>query len=367
MAANRDRASLNTINLTRVIRSFDCTDLISFKMSSAPLLSLRMKSNRSTPPSERFHSFDDDMADRVRVMMLQEQSPTYKCNDYLLRRKMEQLEARASSCQTSCDSSPPILINEIDTLCREKMCEWAYRVVDHFQASREIVAIAFSYLDRFVDGCSCDRSAFKLAAMTSIYMATKIFNSREISMSSLAELSRGEFDLAHISEMEGIILQTLQWRMHPPTTQCFVNHLHALLPLAKGPITRAIYQRATFFAELSLFDYCFVAQPRSAIALAALMNAMEGMEGAVSIKDQEVFYGAIAEVVGHSHAKETIISIRNRLWYVYSQSAQYQDDDVIPVPQRIPSETSFPDQSVEKGDLLGGDSSPVCVSVVSGP
>jgi hypothetical protein len=31
-----------------------------------------------------------------------------------------------------------------DTLCREKICEWAYhRVVDHFHASQDIVAVAF--------------------------------------------------------------------------------------------------------------------------------------------------------------------------------------------------------------------------------
>lgn len=251
-------------------------------------------------------------------------------------------------------------MNEIDTLCREKMCEWAYRVVDHFHASREIVAIAFSYLDRFVDRCSCDRAAFKLCAMTSVYMATKVFNSREISMASLADLSRGEFDMAHISEMEGIILQTLDWRMHPPTSQDFINYLHMLVPLPTGPVTRAIYARATFFAELSLFDYCFVTQSKSAIGIAALMNAMEGMEGTVSEREQAQFTNAIAKLVDLEHSTELIDSIRNRLWYVYSQSAQYHDDEILPSPQKIPRETSFTHSAV-KGHL-GGDSSPVSVS-----
>lgn len=331
-------------------------------MPIPPLLNLRMKSNRATPPSERFEGFDDDMVDRVKAMMEQDESPTYKCRDYLLRRKMEQSEAKVSGAD-----SQPVYLSEVDTLCREKMCEWAYRVVDHFQASREIVAIAFRYLDLFVDRCPCDRSAFKLAAMTSIYMATKIFNTREISMRSLAELSRGEFSVAHIAEMEGVILHSLEWRMHPPTAQCFINHLHALLPLPKGSITRAIYQRSTFFAELSLLDYCFVSQSKSAIAIAALMNALEGMEGAVSIKDLNVFYQAISDVSGCGREQDTIDALRNRLWYVYSQSAQYVDDDLIPSIQKIPSEAIFPSHPVEKGDPLGGDSSPVCVSVVSVP
>jgi len=302
-----------------------------------------MRSSRSLPPAERDNSSLDDVADRVRVMIHLEESPTYRCGDYLFRRRAEKNDV------------------EIDTLCREKMCEWSYRVVDHFHASREIVSIAFSYLDRFVDRCSCDRTAFKLAAMTAIYMATKIFNSREISMSSLAELSRGEFSLKHIEEMEGILLKTLSWRMNPPTVQCFINILHKLIPLEKGPVTRAIYQRATFFAELSLFDYCFVTQPRSAVAIAALLNAMEGMdESVVSKEDHAAFQKTVCEVIGQDLPKDTIDSIRNRLWYVYSQSAQYREDEVLPPANLLPSENRI----VEK-DLLAGDQSPVCVSVVT--
>jgi len=289
-------------------------------------------------------SSTEDLVDRVRVMMEQESSSAYKCRDYILRRKTA--------------ASPDAPHSEVDTLCREKMCEWSYRVVDHFHASREIVAIAFSYLDRFVDRCSCDRTAFKLAAMTCIYIATKVFHSREISMSSLADLSRGEFEVEHIAKMEGILLERLAWRMHPPTVQCFINHLHRLLPFASGPVTRAIYQRASFFAEVSLFDYCFITQPRSAVAIAALLNAMEGMdEMVVSPEDHANFVRAVSNVIGREYSRETIDSIRNRLWFVYSQSAQYQEDDIPPL-------SGYHDTPVvENKGLHPGDQSPVCVAV----
>ena len=75
---------------------------------TTPLLSLRMKSNRSVPPSERFHAFDEDMLDRVRVMMAQEESPTYKCRDYLLRRKAEHLEEIVS-----CNEDQTIQIGQL--------------------------------------------------------------------------------------------------------------------------------------------------------------------------------------------------------------------------------------------------------------
>lgn len=261
----------------------------------------------------------------------------------------------------------PELVNEVDTLCREKMVEWSYRILDHFHASRDIVAIAFSYLDKFVDLCSCDRSAFKLAAMTSLYMATKLFNGREISVTSLAQLSRGEFDAAHIIEMEQIILKTLNWRLHPPIVQCFINALYGLLPSPSTPVSRAIHQRATFFAELALFDYSFVTEPRSVIALAALLNAMEGMdETVVSKADQTRFVETLRDSLKIDHSEDKVDSIRNRLWFIYSQSVQYQADSEDAIASEPSSEALEDDLVMRKAKSDGEHShqSPVSVSFV---
>jgi hypothetical protein len=51
---------------------------------------------------------------------------------------------------------PPSLVLEdeegaIDAIYRLRMSEWSYRVIDYFGVSREIVAISFDYLDRFID------------------------------------------------------------------------------------------------------------------------------------------------------------------------------------------------------------------------
>lgn len=40
---------------------------------------------------------------------------------------------------------------ESDAIYRFRMSTWSYRIVDFFGASREIVTIAFNYLDRFID------------------------------------------------------------------------------------------------------------------------------------------------------------------------------------------------------------------------
>ena len=328
-------------------------------VQQGPLLSLRMKSARSSPPSAQEQA---DVVDRIGIMLKQESS-TYACSDYLLRRKLQNPATDKYASAGSSDDDCPDLVDEVDTLCREKMCEWAYRIIDHFHAPRDIVAIAFSYLDKFVDLCSCDRSAFKLAAMTCLYIATKLFNAREISLKSLSQLSRGEFDVAHILEMEQIILKTLSWRLHPPTVQCFINSLYGLIPSSSIPVTRAIHQRATFFAELALFDYSFVNQPRSLIALASLLNAMEGMDETVVSKAEQLrFVETLRKSLKIDHSEAKVESVRDRLWYIYGQSLQYQADaeDLSPVPS---SETPH-DDLVVKASPSEGSQSPVSVSCV---
>ena len=39
---------------------------------------------------------------------------------------------------------------EADNTCRLRMSDWSYKIVDFFGASRDIVAVAFNYLDRFM-------------------------------------------------------------------------------------------------------------------------------------------------------------------------------------------------------------------------
>uniref|UniRef100_A0A7S1UYH0 Cyclin-like domain-containing protein n=1 Tax=Grammatophora oceanica TaxID=210454 RepID=A0A7S1UYH0_9STRA len=328
--------------------------------TAAPLLSLRMRASRVVPPT----SASDEVHDRLRVLRQQESSPSYKCNDYLLRRKLESdNRPNGGSCSpSSIVQQSEVPLHEVDTLCREKMVDWSYRVIDHFHASRELVAIAFQYLDRFIDKCSCDRTSFKLAAMTSLYVATKVFHARELSMSSLADLSRGEFDVMHIAEMEGILLETLEWRMHPPTVQDILHLLQNFLPCERGPLHKALYQRAIFFAELSTFDYCFVTQPRTAIAIACLLNAMEGMEeSVVTPADHASFVRAACHALDMEYSQHLIESIRNRLWYVYSQSAQYQEDEILPsMPLSEPAHHEDPTICVTT-DKLGGDQSPISI------
>merc|ERR1740139_1644212 len=162
------------------------------------------------------------LVDELKVMM-QKEDKSYRCRDYMLRRKIENIKVSAvSGTSASTDSQPNKSLkstkneNEIDSLCRTTMCEWCYRVVDHFGARRELVEISMNYLDRFLDKFNCGRTAYKLAAITSMYLAIKLYNQKSLTMKSLSALSRGEFSAVHITEMECVMLQTLSWNLYPP-------------------------------------------------------------------------------------------------------------------------------------------------------
>jgi len=336
--------------------------------TSSPLLGLRMTSSGIAGlPAELSEGCDHGA--RVKTMLALSES-TYSCSDYIGRRSTDD----GSTCHTS--DHPRTTVSEIDngnvdTVCREKMCEWSYRVCDHFQTGREIAAVSFSYLDRFVDKCSCDRSAFKLAAMTALYMANKIYGgSHSLTIGALAELSRGEFEVSHISEMEIIILQTLAWRLHPPTIQCFIDAFYNSISTPFNvSISIAVYQRAMFFAELALYDYLFVTKERSLVAIACLMNAMEGIDN-ISLEQQNSFLDAINLTFDLKCTADTLETIRNRLWYIYSMSVQYKEDDAIAggttsslVKKEISRKTNF-----SAGESSSSrTTSPVSVATANGP
>ena len=291
-----------------------------------PLLSLRMKSCHRGPSCP-----GDSDCTLETLSVMTSQDAAYRCRDYLTRRAPPKSLEHSPGFVDEYDDFD----DQVDMVCREKMCEWSYRVCDHFHTSREIVAIAFSYLDRFIDRCSCDRSAFKLAAMTAMYMATKVFNAKQISIFNLAELSRGEFDVSSISEMEKIILETLEWRMNPPTSQAFIVRLCRLIPVDVSALVNGIYERAIFFAELCVFDYSFVTEEKYLVAVACILNAIEGMEDASIYENlSEDFLEKLDSSMCVDLDRSKLERAQGRQWFLYGCSAQLQQDDIMPLHVR---------------------------------
>ena len=183
----------------------------------------------------------------------------------------------ASSSQAGGSSSTTTSTNStINELWREKICEWCYQVVDHFDFNREVVSVAMNYLDRYLATRTVNRRIFQLAAMTALYLAIKLFEPGKLKMSSLIDLSRGYFLAEHIVTMEDSMLQSLKWYVHPPTSFAFCRDFMRLVSGDIAPRARHdVNELARFMTELSVCDYWFIAKKPSSIALAALINAIE--------------------------------------------------------------------------------------------
>lgn len=208
-----------------------------------------------------------DIAERISVMRVQEQT-TYRVRDYL-----------AESVQVRKLASKPV-----DEDCRVKMCEWCYQVVDFCKFRRETVSIGMSYLDRFL--CTqqglealCNRKQYQLAAMTALYISIKIHEPLEMETSLLADLSRGCYKEMEFVGMEQTILEALEFRVNGPTPLGFVQYILALIPNSVHPTVAAlIMDYARYQTELAISEQSFVDIKPSEIALAAVLNAMEGMD-----------------------------------------------------------------------------------------
>jgi lipoyl(octanoyl) transferase len=150
-----------------------------------------------------------DLIDRLNTLLKQDKTH-YRAEDYLnwsFQQKLLQANDLASipavvSSSSTSSSGTSSTSNGINESWREKICEWSYQVVDHFDFSREVVSISMSFLDRYLSVRAVDKRLFQLAAMTSLYMTIKIYERGTLSMASMIDLSRGFFMVEHMAAME---------------------------------------------------------------------------------------------------------------------------------------------------------------------
>jgi hypothetical protein len=169
---------------------------------------------RSGNPSDCERRSIDTMVDVVERLnaLLKQARTAYVVQDYLdpdfqsnMQRAKEGVvptNPASSSCSEASSSSVGIT-----ELWREKICEWSYQVVDHFEFSREVVSVSISLLDRFLCTEQVDKKQFQLAAMTTLYLAIKLTETGKLSMRSMIQLSRGFFTIEQMAAMEMTILR----------------------------------------------------------------------------------------------------------------------------------------------------------------
>lgn len=257
------------------------------------------------------------IADRINAMRSQE------VDAYDYRRYIKDIPEAPPGAGESQESSQDVRLN---SSWREKICHWSYSVVDHFELSRETVAISIDLFDRFLAtrGNRCNGSSALLTSLTTLYIAIKLNEPKKIKLTTLSNLSRGQFFPPDIEEMEFRILSSLQWVVHPPTVVSFVSHFLLFLSQVHSSVRKDIFELARYLAELSICDAFFVEHCASTVAYAAVLNVMDDISLArISARARSRFLGEILERIGLDHRNEDVRAARARLREIFASSMGY--------------------------------------------
>lgn len=201
---------------------------------------------------------------------------------------------------------------------RRKICQWAFRVIDHFRLDREVVTIGMNIFDRFLFyheqrqqkgaslffDCRCpcckrneDPTTYQLAAMTSIFIAAKLASVQNypddkpsqshFRLTTFADLSRGQFNMNDICNMERVIYKTVGWKVIVPSPIAFVSYyLLTLMPNHErvafastsnyGLVLHVLQELSRYLTEIAtcLGKSCSHHRP-SHVAIAAILVSMD--------------------------------------------------------------------------------------------
>lgn len=234
-----------------------------------------------------------------------------------------------------------------------------------------------SYLDRYL--CTSrgraalfKRKEYQLAAMTALYIAIKLHEPLEMETSLLADLSRGCYTEMEFVEMEQIMLSALKWRMNGPTALQFAQHYMTFLPdTLTESINEAVFDYTRFQIELAIADQSFVPLRMSDVGLAAVLNAMEGIDtNLLPLKVQSKFIRMIERYCGVMMEDVMIIQAKLSLLLVNILSTEFGEiiGSVVEAADRSAAnsmdtadEDHGPEYFVKNGQILRRIHSPVSV------
>ena len=305
-----------------------------------------------------------ELADKISVLM--EQESTYMCRDFLGG------DGELSSPQASGARGPQEkLVSSSD---RAKMIEWSFQVCDFCKFRRETVSRSSSYLDRFLSTTSpralkakVDKRIYQLCAMTSLYIAVKLFEPLAMDATLLSEISHGCYEADEILSTEEEILTALQWRVSGcPISHDFVHDILSLLPPSAyvGDETTAmtILDFARFQCEIAVCDYGLSMRKKSTVALAAILNSIEGVDECLLSADSRFrFFKHVSETTGLKLFTQSVNTARTRLLELFSANSGFEMPQIANLTPICSGERSA-SQKLTRKSSSDTATSPVCIS-----
>jgi hypothetical protein len=231
------------------------------------------------------YSSTEQTLETIEAMRSQEDHHGYSVTDYL---------SELPKIATTALDTP------VDASCRFVMAKWCNEIADFCQYKRETVGIAMNCLDRFMSSPTgqeilLDRNMYQLAAMTALYSSVKIHEQEAMDPNLVSTLSRGVHTASAVEAMEYKMLQSIQWRVNPPTAMSFVRMIiNDLVPdhLLSSCEKETILDITRFQIELTVNEYDLCSFNGSSIAFACMLNAID------SCSDDGMFYTNFETTMG---------------------------------------------------------------------
>lgn len=143
-----------------------------------------------------------------------------------------------------------------------------------------------------------------------------------------------------------------------------VRHQEDLFQISHQPTNVFLSDRAMFFAEIILYCNDFVCLDRALIALASVMNAIEGVYIEVSTEEERMIEKSIEDEFGIWYPQNQVEDLRSDIWHVFSMSAQYKVEDMMLEAIQAPKE---PEGKKLTANDLGSEFSNSPTTVVKRP
>lgn len=231
------------------------------------------------------------LVELLSTMMEQECTKQYACHDYL------------SAPQ---DGTTALNANDrITPVCRMKLVDWCYDIVDQCQFSRENVAIAMSIVDRFMSS-SAQRDPskssahhpirkleqYQLLVVAALYTSIKLHEQVIPSSNDFAAASHGTYSAREIEDMELRVIFGVNWNLNPPTPLqiglCMIELMLAQVRATKdeGGLTNDsllvdesmwnfLRDELAYQTENAVRGYYFSTCRPSTVAVVSILNAIE--------------------------------------------------------------------------------------------
>ena len=283
------------------------------------------------PAAERSRRLSREMANKAATVAA----------DSLSAMIQKELTAYSSPCQGYLDPSDPTMITAAD---RKMVVDWCYGIVDHFNLSRQSVAMAMEMVDRFLDmpsfstdaaraadGSLHSQGKFQLLAIAALYSSIKVNENHVMSSDLFADNCGGLYTKEEIEGMEHILSggSLLRWNYAPTAYQVGHSILSMLVPYVNIPEAAWAFllDEMKYQTEHAVRDYYFSTQRTSTIALAAIFHAVEGIGSPE--KRQEVLGALLVRVMlrfdfDHSNV---ISAAKNRLQRLIQSEATAAVDE----------------------------------------